>query len=46
MIGYLKSTPIEHVELETPLVVRRHELISDRIGHGRYRARRRRAHRA
>jgi N-methylhydantoinase B len=37
MIGYLKSTPIEHVEIETPLVVRRHELISDRLGHGRFR---------
>jgi N-methylhydantoinase B len=37
MIGYLKSTPIEHVEVETPLVVRRHELIDGRIGHGRYR---------
>jgi N-methylhydantoinase B len=37
MIGYLKSTPIEHVEVETPLVVRRHELISERLGHGRFR---------
>ena len=37
MIGYLKSTPIEHVEVETPLVIRHHELIEERIGHGRYR---------
>jgi len=37
MIGYLKSTPIEHVEVETPLVVRRHELIPHRLGHGRFR---------
>jgi N-methylhydantoinase B len=37
MIGYLKSTPIEHVEIETPLIVRRHALVPDRIGHGRYR---------
>ena len=37
MIGYLKSTPIEHVEIETPLVIRRHELVEGRIGHGRYR---------
>ncbi|MFI5013008.1 MAG: hydantoinase B/oxoprolinase family protein [Hyphomicrobiales bacterium] len=37
MIGYLKSTPIEHVEVETPLIVRRHELIPHRLGHGRFR---------
>jgi N-methylhydantoinase B len=37
MIGYLKSTPIEHVEIETPLVIRRHELVPGRIGHGQYR---------
>src|SRR5215203_5523803 len=37
MIGYLKSTPIEHVEVETPLIVRRHELVPDQIGHGRFR---------
>lgn len=37
MIGYLKSTPIEHVEVETPLVIRRHELVERRIGHGRFR---------
>lgn len=37
MIGFLKSTPIEHVEVETPLIVRRHELVPGRIGHGRYR---------
>jgi N-methylhydantoinase B len=37
MIGFLKSTPIEHVEVETPLVVRCHELIPHRIGHGRFR---------
>ncbi len=37
MIGFLKSTPIEHVEVETPLVVRRHELVPDRLGHGQYR---------
>ena len=37
MIGYLKSTPIEHVEIETPLIVRRHELVPHKIGHGRYR---------
>jgi N-methylhydantoinase B len=37
MIGYLKSTPIEHVEIETPLIVRCHELIPQTVGHGRYR---------
>src|SRR3954447_560070 len=37
MIGYLKSTPVEHVEVETPLIVRRHELIPHRLGHGRFR---------
>lgn len=37
MIGYLKSTPIEHVEVETPLVVRRHELVPGSFGHGRHR---------
>ncbi|MBS7701101.1 MULTISPECIES: hydantoinase B/oxoprolinase family protein [unclassified Chelatococcus] len=37
MIGYLKSTPIEHVEVETPLIVRRHELVPSSFGHGCYR---------
>jgi N-methylhydantoinase B len=37
MIGFLKSTPIEHVEVETPLIVRRHELVPDSFGHGRFR---------
>ena len=37
MIGYLKSTPIEHVEVETPLIVRCHELVPGNIGHGRFR---------
>jgi N-methylhydantoinase B len=37
MIGYLKSTPIEHVEIETPLIVRRHELVPHALGHGRHR---------
>src|SRR5690606_3598641 len=37
MIGYLKSTPIEHVEAETPLIVRKHELVPGRFGHGRFR---------
>jgi N-methylhydantoinase B len=37
MIGYLKSTPIESVEVDTPLVVRRHSLVPDTFGHGRYR---------
>ncbi len=37
MIGFLKSTPIELVENETPLIIRRHELIEGRVGHGRYR---------
>jgi N-methylhydantoinase B len=37
MIGFLKSTPVEHVEVETPLIVRRHELPAGRFGHGRYR---------
>ena len=37
MIGFLKSTPIEHVEVETPLIVRRHELVADSFGHGRHR---------
>lgn len=37
MIGYLKSTPVEHVEVETPLIVRKHELAPGSFGHGRYR---------
>lgn len=37
MIGFLKSTPVEHVEVETPLIVRRHELAPNQIGHGKYR---------
>lgn len=37
MIGYLKSTPIEHVEVETPLIVRQHELVPSSFGHGRHR---------
>lgn len=37
MIGYLKSTPIEHVESETPLLVRQHALVPSSFGHGRYR---------
>jgi N-methylhydantoinase B len=37
MIGFLKSTPIEHVETETPLIVRQHALAPGRFGHGRYR---------
>ncbi|WP_075293010.1 hydantoinase B/oxoprolinase family protein [Pararhizobium arenae] len=37
MIGYLKSTPVEYVEVEVPLVVHRYELVSDVAGHGKYR---------
>jgi N-methylhydantoinase B len=37
MIGYLKSTPVEHVEAETPLLVRQHALVPSSFGHGRYR---------
>lgn len=37
MIGYLKSTPVEYVEVEIPLVIRRYELVSDVAGHGRFR---------
>jgi N-methylhydantoinase B len=37
MVGYLKSTPIETVEIDTPLIVREHALVADRFGHGRYR---------
>ncbi len=37
MVGYLKSTPIENVEIDIPLIVRRHELVPDSFGHGRFR---------
>lgn len=37
MLGFLKSTPIEHVESETPLLVRKHALVPSSFGHGRYR---------
>lgn len=37
MIGVLKSTPVEHVESEMPLVIRRHELVPDSFGHGKHR---------
>ena len=37
MIGYLKSTPVEAVEAEVPLVVRRHSLEASSFGHGRHR---------
>jgi len=37
MVGYLKSTPVEHVEAETPLLVRQHALVPSSFGHGRYR---------
>lgn len=37
MLGFLKSTPIEHVESETPLLVRKHTLVPSSCGHGRYR---------
>lgn len=37
MLGFLKSTPVEHVEAETPLLVRHHALVPDSFGHGRYR---------
>jgi N-methylhydantoinase B len=35
--AHLKSTPIENVEVESPLIVRSHGLIPSRFGHGRYR---------
>ncbi len=37
MQGFLKSTPIEHVEAETPLLVRQYALVPSSFGHGRYR---------
>lgn len=37
MIGHLKSTPIEHVEVETPLIIRSHSLLPGRFGHGKHR---------
>ncbi|PDT63973.1 methylhydantoinase [Bradyrhizobium ottawaense] len=37
MLGFLKSTPIEHVESETPLLVRQHALVPSSFGHGRHR---------
>ena len=37
MIGYLKSTPIEAVEADVPVIVRRHALERDSFGHGRHR---------
>lgn len=37
MLGFLKSTPIESVESETPVLVRQHALVPSSFGHGRYR---------
>lgn len=37
MVGYLKSTPIETVEIDTPLLVREHALVPERFGHGEFR---------
>lgn len=37
MLGFLKSTPIENVESETPLLIRQHALVPSSFGHGRYR---------
>ncbi len=37
MVGYLRSTPIETVEIDTPLLVREHGLVPGRFGHGRFR---------
>ncbi|WEJ08606.1 hydantoinase B/oxoprolinase family protein [Sinorhizobium prairiense] len=37
MLGFLKSTPIESVESETPLLVRQHALVPSSHGHGQYR---------
>lgn len=37
MVGYLKSTPIESVEVDCPLIVLRHELVPESFGHGKYR---------
>ncbi len=37
LIGILKSTPVEHVESEMPLVIRKHELVPGSFGHGRSR---------
>ncbi|EAQ02163.1 hydantoin utilization protein B [Pseudooceanicola batsensis HTCC2597] len=37
MVGYLKSTPVESVEVDCPLVVRRHELVPESFGHGKFR---------
>lgn len=37
MIGYLKSTPVEDVEIDVPLIVREHALVPDSFGHGTFR---------
>lgn len=37
MIGHIKSAPIETVEIDTPLVIRRHSLEPDSFGHGKFR---------
>lgn len=37
MLGFLKSTPVEHVESETPFLVRQHALVPGSFGHGHYR---------
>ncbi len=37
MIAVLKSAPVEHVESEMPLIVRRHDLVAGSFGHGRFR---------
>ena len=37
MIGHIKSAPIETVEIDTPVIVRRHSLEPDSFGHGKYR---------
>ncbi|MCK1524996.1 hydantoinase B/oxoprolinase family protein [Bradyrhizobium sp. 17] len=37
LVNYLKSSPVEYVEAETPLVIRQHALVPSSFGHGRYR---------
>ncbi|RWG77567.1 MAG: hydantoinase B/oxoprolinase family protein [Mesorhizobium sp.] len=37
MLGFLKSSPIEYVESETPLLVRQHALVPSSFGHGQHR---------
>lgn len=37
LLGFLKNTPVEHVEAEAPILVRQHALVPSSFGHGKYR---------